>query len=105
MLKPGKLATPFVAATVVVPLSAPPPGFVPIATVTFAAKVGSVFPRSSWAATCGAGVIGDPATVLVGWIVRTRWVAAPAVIVNGLLVALARVPPAATRGSPVPARL
>src|SRR2546427_4251150 len=67
MLKPANVATPPAAATVVVPDSAPPPGFVPSATVTFAANWVAVFPCASCAVTCTAGVIGAPAVVLDGW--------------------------------------
>jgi hypothetical protein len=87
MLRPANVATPFTAATVAVPESVPPPGLVPRATVMFAAKVGSVFPSASCAATCTAGVIEAPATVLVGCTAKARCVAAPAAIVNGVLVA------------------
>ena len=51
ILKFENAATPFSAATVVVPESAPPPGFAPKATVMFPVKVGSVFPCASCAAS------------------------------------------------------
>src|SRR5256885_2903663 len=45
MLRFENVATPAVAATVAVPASVPPPGFVAIATVTFAVKLVTVLPR------------------------------------------------------------
>src|SRR5437879_3749497 len=82
MLKPANVATPPAAATVVVPDSAPPPGFVPSATVTFAANWVAVFPCASCAVTCTAGVIGAPAVVLDGWTLNTSCDATPGVILN-----------------------
>ncbi len=45
------VATPFTAVTVVVPASAPPPGFDPRATVTLPVKLEIVLPMASWAVT------------------------------------------------------
>src|SRR5687767_16023207 len=64
------VATPADADTVVVPDSAPPPGLVPIATVTFAVELVTVFPNASCTATCTAGLIAAPAVVLVGCTVK-----------------------------------
>src|SRR6266550_4705612 len=86
MLRPANVATPFVAATVVVPDSVPPPGFAPSVTTTFAVKPGSVLPNASSAVTWTAGVIGAPAVVLDGWTVNTSCAAAPGVMLNGALV-------------------
>src|SRR5947208_3317660 len=66
MLRLENVATPAVAATVAVPASVPPPGFVAIATVTFAVKLVTVLPSPSSTVTCTAGVIAAPATALVG---------------------------------------
>jgi hypothetical protein len=77
MLRLLKVATPAIAETVVVPESVPPPGFAPIATVTLFTNVGSVLPELDAAAICTAGVIATPAAVVLGWTVKTRWVAAP----------------------------
>ena len=66
MLRSPKLATPFTAATLVVPLSVAPPGSPPKATVTVPVKPGTGFPVGSRAITCKAGVISRPATVVVG---------------------------------------
>src|SRR5512140_3955955 len=62
----GKEASPPDAATVVVPDRIPPPGLVPIATVTFAVEVVTVLPNASCTATCTAGEIAAPAMALVG---------------------------------------
>src|SRR5690348_5060211 len=97
MLKPGNVATPPAAATVVVPDSAPPPGFVPSATVTFAVNCVAVFPCASCAVTCTAGVMGAPAVVLDGWALNTSCVAAPGVTLNGVLVPVVRPVAAAAR--------
>src|SRR5438128_4625926 len=105
MLKPANVATPPAAATVVVPDSAPPPGFVPSATVTFAVNWVAVFPCASCAVTCTAGVIGAPAVVLDGWTVNTSCVAAPGVILNGVLVPVGRPVAAAVRVYPLPVLL
>ncbi len=75
-----KLATPFTAATVVVPPSTAPAVPVPdvIATVTFPANAATTFPSASSAATFTAGVIWWSATALVGCTVNTSCVAWPA---------------------------
>jgi hypothetical protein len=65
------VATPFVEATVVVPLSVPPPGFVPNATVTLPVYDVRVFPALSRAVTCTAGLRDAPAVVLLGCAVKT----------------------------------
>src|SRR5512134_2657266 len=62
MLRPGKVATPATAATLVVPSSTPPGGgFAPMATVTGPVKPVAVLPNTSRAVTATAGVIGAPA--------------------------------------------
>src|SRR6266567_4038801 len=92
MVRPEKLATPPTAVWVGVPDSAPPPGLLPMARVTFAANPVAVFPKLSRAVTWIAGVIAAPAGVLEGWPVKTRRLAAAAEIANGLLVAVRVVP-------------
>ena len=59
------VAVPFTAATVVVPLSVPPLGFVPMEIVTFAVDVVGL-PNWSRIATVTAGEMAWPAVVLVG---------------------------------------
>ena len=66
MLKVENVATPAVAATVVVPESVPPFGFVPITTLTVPVKLVTVFPCPSCAVSWTAGVLLPPATVLLG---------------------------------------
>src|SRR2546429_2354163 len=97
MLRPANVATPPAAATVVVPDSAPPPGLVPSATVTFAVNWVAVFPCASCAVTCTAGVIAVPAVVLDGWTLNTSCDATPGVILNGVLVPVGRPVAAAVR--------
>ncbi len=82
-----KVATPLTAATVVVPVRAPLAGLVPIATVMLVVAVVTVLPWASWTATCTAGVLAAPATASLGCTVKTSFAAAPALIVNALLVA------------------
>src|SRR5512141_1035733 len=60
------VATPFTAATVDVPDSVPPPGLLPMATVTLALELSTVFSNASSTATCTAGAIDAPAEALVG---------------------------------------
>ena len=85
-LKSPKLATPFTAATVVVPPSVLPPGLEPSATVTLPVKPGTGFPAGSSAVTWTAGLIVAPATVFDGWTMKASWVAVPGVISNVVLV-------------------
>src|SRR6185369_15930159 len=60
------VATPLTAATVAVPESVPPPGLVPMATVTFAVELVTVLLNASCTATCTAGAIDAPAEALLG---------------------------------------
>src|SRR4029077_12565385 len=87
MLRLPKLTTPATAAAVAVPDNVPPPGLVPIATVTFPVKLDAVLPWASWAVTCTAGVITEPAVAVVGCTEKTRCEAAPGVMLNAVLVA------------------
>src|SRR5207244_1752707 len=65
-LKSAKLATPFCAATVLVPDSVSPPGFDASATVTLPLKLVRVLPSASWATTRTAGLMATPATAALG---------------------------------------
>ncbi len=65
----------------------PPPGFVPIATVTLPTNPVAVFPSASRAVTRTAGLIVPPAVAVVGCSVNTSWVADPGVTANAALVA------------------
>ena len=89
------MATPPTAATIVVPESVPPAGFVPIATVTLPVKSGTTFPEASCAVICSAGVIGAPAVAVEGSTVNTSRVAVEGTMSNGALVAPVRVVAAA----------
>ena len=60
------VATPFTAVRVVVPASVPPPGLLPIAIVTFAVELVTVFPPASCTTTCTDGTIKDPAVTPEG---------------------------------------
>src|SRR5437764_19709 len=84
------VATPLTAATVVVPERVPLAGLVPIARVMLVVAVITVLPWASWTATCIAGVIAPPAAVLLGCTVKASFAAAPAPMLNALLVALVR---------------
>ena|SRR5437867_12748107 len=87
MLSEGKVATPAIAANVLVPDNLPPAGFVPIETVTFPAKPVAVLPRASSAVTRTAGLMVPLAVAVVGCVVNTSWVAGPGVIAKAALVA------------------
>src|SRR2546427_7068096 len=86
MLSDAKVATPATAATVVVPPSVPPPGLLPIASVTLPANPVATLPNASRAVTSTAGVMVTPAAVLVGWTVNTSRDAAAGVMLKVALV-------------------
>src|SRR5437773_919958 len=88
MLSPENVATPPAAAWVSVPASAPPLGFVPIATVMFPVNPVAVLPFPSCAVIWTAGVMIAPATVLVGSTLKTSAVAVAGVMLNAVLVVL-----------------
>src|SRR6266704_1794917 len=102
MLRLPKLTTPATAAAVAVPDNVPPPGLVPIATLTFPVKPDAVLPWASWAVTCTAGVMTEPAVVVVGSVEKTRCDAAPGVMLNAVLVAPAGPVALAASVYPVP---
>src|SRR5512146_584966 len=83
------VATPFTADTVVRPDSVPPPGLVPMATVTLAVEVVTVLPNASCTVTCTAGERLAPAIALSGggWTVKASFEAAPTVMVKAVDVA------------------
>src|SRR5881398_835012 len=81
MVKSPNSAMPLTGATDVVPESLPPPGLVPIATVTLAVKLVSTLPRVSCTWTWIAGVITLPVVAVLGWTLKTRTsVAVPPVV-------------------------
>src|SRR5688572_14119108 len=83
-----KLATPFTAATVMVPDSVPLPGLVPIATVMLAEVGGAAWRKAAWIAIGAAGSMAAPAVALAGWTAKPRWLAAA-----GLMLRPAEVAP------------
>src|SRR5882724_11279886 len=102
MLSPENVATPSAAATALVPESVPPPGFVPIASVTVPVNAVAVLPCASCAVTWTAGVIEAPAVALDGCTENTRRVAAPAAMLNGALGTVGRPLAAMVSVYPVP---
>src|SRR2546425_11346062 len=94
MLSPANVATPLTAFSDVVPERVPPPGFVPMATVTLPPNAVAVFPSASCAVTCTAGVIAAPAMVLLGGTVNASCVAAPGVTLKAALVWVSPAAPA-----------
>src|SRR5690349_2343660 len=89
MLRPENVATPLTAATGPPPVSVPPPGFVPIASVTLPANVVAVCPAASCAVTFTGGVIATPAVASLGGTVNTSCVGVTVVMLNsGLLSAV-----------------
>ena len=85
------VATPATAFALVVPVSVPPPGFVPIAVLTVAVEAVRL-PYASSMRTVTAGVTGVPATVFTGCTLNTSLLAAATVTLNVALVAAVRVP-------------
>src|SRR5207247_804169 len=99
MLSPENVATPLTAAWVKVGSASCRVGVVLIAAVMLPVNPLAVLPLASWAVTWSAAVIAAPATVLVGWTLKTSAVAVPAVMLNAVLVVLPA--PVAVRVSPV----
>ncbi len=91
------MATPPTAATVEVPESTPPPGLVPMATVTSTAEPVTVLSYASRIVRTTAGLMAAPATTAVGWVVNVTWVAAPGVTLKPPLVVPTRALPVAVR--------
>src|SRR5438093_12711378 len=87
MLRLEKVATPLAAATVVVPDTVPPAGFVPIVTVTLPVKPGTVLLMASSAATSTGGARCAPAVAVVGCTVKASRVGAARSMSKGGLVA------------------
>src|SRR5437764_6249946 len=102
MLRLEKVATPLAAATVVVPETVPPAGFVPIVTVTLPVKPGTVLLMASSAATSTGGARCAPAVAVVGCMVKASCVGAPGLMSNGALVAPASPVAVAESAYPVP---
>src|SRR5262245_4022467 len=92
-----KVATPFTAATVVVPDSVPPPGLAPMATVMLAVELVTVFPNASCTAARTAGALHAAPAVLVGCTVKASREAPAGVMLNAAEVAPVSAPDAAFR--------
>src|SRR5689334_16622386 len=91
------VATPFTAAVLAVPDSVPPPGLLPMATVTVAEEVSTVLPKASCTATRTAGAMATPATALVGCTVNATFCAAAAEMLKAAEVAGVSAPEEAVR--------
>src|SRR5262245_28150033 len=81
------VATPLAAAPLLEPEGVPPPGLVPIATVTVADELVTVFPNVSCTVTCTAGEMLTPAVALLGWTVKATFEAAAGLMLNPAEVA------------------
>ena len=76
------VATPATAATVVVPVSVPLPGLIPMVMTTLPTKPVAVLPKASCAVTETAGDSVAPAPVDSGWPVNTMLAAEAATMVS-----------------------
>ena len=96
MAQPAKVTEPPVAALGLAVQANVPPGLVPMARVIELVAVVTTLPPTSSTATVGwvahAAVLAPPP----GWVVKTSLVAVPAVMLNGVLVAV--VEPGRGRG-------
>src|SRR3990172_4638825 len=82
MLRVLKLATPATAAICIVPERVPPPGLVPMLTVTLPVKEGTVLLNGSRALTRTAGAMAAPATPDDGCPVKASWLTPAGVTVT-----------------------
>src|SRR5690242_20756863 len=105
MLSVENVATPLTAATLVVPERVPPPGFVPMATVTVPVNVVAVCPAASCAATFTGGAMLAPAAASLGCTVNTSCVGVTVVMLKRPLVTVGRPVDEARRRYPFPALL
>src|SRR3954468_1182002 len=90
-----KVATPPTADTVAVPESVPPPGLLPMATVTPADELVTVLPNVSCTVTCTAGANVAPAVAFAGCTVKASLAAAAGLMLNVELLAPVSAPEAA----------
>jgi len=102
MERPEKVATPFTAATVVVPESAPEAGLVAMARVIEALEAVTVLPWASWTVMTGWVVRAAPAAAPEGWVEKTSFAGTPVEMLNALEVAVVSVPELAARVYPEP---
>ena len=78
-------------------MSVPPPGLVPIASVTLLVLVVTVLPPASWTVTVGCTEHALPACPPPGCCVKASFAAGPTATLNALLVALVRPASVAVR--------
>src|SRR3954464_8278390 len=78
------VATPATAATELVPDRVPPPGLVPMTTVTVAVEPVTVLLNASCTVTCTAGAMDTPATAFAGWMVNASLAAAAGLMLNAV---------------------
>ena len=97
MFKSLNVATPLDALTVVVPLNVPPLGLVPIAIEIDALLTVTVLPIESCTVTSTAADMLLPEAASLGSTLNASWEAAPAVMLNELLVASVRLPELAVK--------
>src|SRR2546425_1245379 len=90
MLRSEKVATPLTAAGGALRGGGAHVSVVAVAFEMLVVAVVTMLPWASWTATCTAGVIPAPAAALLGCTVKTSFAAAPAPMLNALLVALVR---------------
>src|SRR5574338_1416897 len=77
MRRSENVAMPLTGVACVVPASVAPPGLAPSASSMVPAADGTALPNASTIATRTAGVMGVPAAVAAGWVVKTRADGAP----------------------------
>ena len=92
-----KVATPPAAGCISVPLRVPPPGLVPMASVTFEVSPVTRLPNLSSTSTVTAGLMVIPATVFVGCARRPVGPARAGVMLKLFEVAPPRLPSAAVQ--------
>src|ERR1700733_10460552 len=98
MLQPARVATPAAAALgLLVQVSVPGPGLVPIARVTDEVSVVTVLPNASRTVTTGWAAKAMPPVLLPGDTVKLNLAGAAAVILNVALVAEISNPSVAVR--------
>src|ERR1041384_5077462 len=84
------VAMPLTALTLVVPARLPPPGFVPIESVTVAVDDVTVFPEASWIATVTDGEMVAVDDAVVGCCTNATLLGAPTATLKAELVAPVR---------------
>src|SRR5438876_302088 len=97
MERPGKVATPALAATEVVPESVPPPGLAAMAMLMVALELVAVFEKASCTVTWTDGAMATPATVFEGCTVTSSLAAAAGEMLKAVEVPPVRGADAAVR--------